>query len=320
MDHWGEKMQDTRSLPGGRKRLRINKSHVEIYLLFLPVLVWYILFCYAPMGGVVIAFKDYKILKGIGASKWVGMENFRYLFSLPSFRQAVVNTVVMGLQSVCFSFPLPILFALLLNEVQAPRFKKVVQTVSYLPHFISWSVAGGLVYMLLSPNTGALNNLLRLLGGQGQNYVGISAYFHRIVLVSHMWKHLGWSSIVFLAAITGVDEQLYEAAYMDGAGRLKRIWHVTLPGIRSTIAVMLILEVGNILSVSFNQIYSLINDAVLDKGETLDYFVYRMGLSSANNFSVATAVGLIKSLVGLVMIVGTNVITKKLTDGEGGIW
>ena len=174
--------------------------------------------------------------------------------------------------------------------------------------------------MLLSPNTGTLNNLIVLFGGSPRNYIGISRYFHRIVLFSHIWKHLGWSSIVFLAAITGVDEQLYDAAYIDGAGRFQRIWHVTLPGIRNTIAVMLILESGNILSVSFNQIYILINDAVLDTGETLDYFVYRMGLSSANNFSVATAVSLIKSIVGLFMILGTNAASRRLTDGEGGIW
>ena len=223
-------------------------------------------------------------------------------------------------RSLLFSFPLPVVFAILLNEVQRLSFKKLVQTTSYLPHFISWSVAGGLVYMLLSPNTGTINKLIVLMGGDAKNYIGISGYFQRIVLLSHIWKQLGWSSIVFLAAITGVDEQLYDAAYIDGAGRFRRIWHVTLPGIRNTIAVMLILESGNILSISFNQIYILINDAVLDTGETLDYFVYRMGLSSANNFSVATAVSLIKSIVGLFMILGTNAAARKLTDGEGGIW
>ena len=313
-------MQNTQSAVKFKKRVRLNRSHLEIYLLFLPVLVWYIVFCYVPMGGVVIAFKDYKILRGIAASKWVGFKNFEYLFSLPSFKQAVSNTIIMGVQRICFAFPLPIIFALLLNEVRNIRFKKSIQTISYLPHFISWSVGGGLVYMLLSPNTGALNNLIRLFGGESKNYLALSSYFHRIVLVSHIWKHLGWSSIVFLATITGVDEELYEAAYIDGANRLKRIWHITLPGIRNTIAVMLILEVGNILGISFNQIFSLINDAVLDKGETLDYFVYRMGLANANNFSVATAVGLIKSLVGFIMIILTNIASKKLTDGEGGIW
>ena len=300
--------------------MRIQPKHLEIYLLFLPVMLWYIIFCYIPMGGIVIAFKDFKILRGIQGSKWVGLANYEYLLSLPSFRRAVINTVVMGLQRLLFAFPLPVLFAILLNEVRNLKFKKLVQTTSYLPHFISWSVAGGLVYMLLSPNTGTINKLIVLMGGDAKNYIGISGYFQRIVLISHIWKQLGWSSIVFLAAITGVDEQLYDAAYIDGARRFRRIWHVTLPGIRNTIAVMLILESGNILSISFNQIYILINDAVLDTGETLDYFVYRMGLSSANNFSVATAVSLIKSVVGLFMILGTNAAARKLTDGEGGIW
>ena len=272
------------------------------------------------MGGLVIAFQDFKILKGIGASKFVGFDNFVYLFSLPSFLQAIRNTLIMAVQRLVFSFPLPILFALLLNEVQSPRLKKTAQTISYLPHFISWSVAGGLVYMLLSPNTGVVNNVIKMLGGTPKNFLGQSQYFYNIVLFSGMWKNLGWVSIVYLAAITGIDDQLYEAAYIDGAGRLKRIWHVTLPGIRTCIAVMLILEVGNFLSISFNQIFALINKAVLDKGETLDYFVYRMGLNSSNNFSVATATGLIKSLVGLVMIFATNKAAKKLTDGEGGIW
>ena len=306
--------------PSSRPRKRLQKDHIRLYLLFLPVAVWYIIFQYVPMGGLVIAFQDFKILKGIGASKFVGFDNFVYLFSLPSFLQAIRNTLIMAVQRLVFSFPLPILFALLLNEVQSPRLKKTAQTISYLPHFISWSVAGGLVYMLLSPNTGVVNNVIRMLGGTPKNFLGQSQYFYNIVLFSGMWKNLGWGSIVYLAAITGIDDQLYEAAYIDGAGRLKRIWHVTLPGIRTCIAVMLILEVGNFLSISFNQIFALINKAVLDKGETLDYFVYRMGLNSSNNFSVATATGLIKSLVGLVMIFATNKAAKKLTDGEGGIW
>ena len=305
--------------PSSRPRKRLQKDHIRLYLLFLPVAAWYIIFQYVPMGGLVIAFQDFKILKGIGASKFVGFDNFVYLFSLPSFLQAIRNTLIMAVQRLVFSFPLPILFALLLNEVQSPRLKKTAQTISYLPHFISWSVAGGLVYMLLSPNTGVVNNVIKMLGGTPKNFLGQSQYFYNIVLFSGMWKNLGWGSIVYLAAITGIDDQLYEAAYIDGAGRLKRIWHVTLPGIRTCIAVMLILEVGNFLSISFNQIFALIK-AVLDKGETLDYFVYRMGLNSSNNFSVATATGLIKSLVGLVMIFATNKAAKKLTDGEGGIW
>ena len=305
----------------GRERLSYRlRQYWPAYLLLLPVVLWYAIFCYAPMGGLVIAFKKYSVLKGIWGSPWVGMKNFNRLFGSQAFYQAIKNTLIFSGLNFVFGFPLPIIFAILLNEMPGVKYKKVVQTVSYLPHFISWSVAGGLVYMLLSPNTGVVNNVIKMLGGTPKNFLGQSQYFYNIVLFSSMWKNLGWGSIVYLAAITGIDDQLYEAAYIDGAGRLKRIWHVTLPGIRTCIAVMLILEVGNFLSISFNQIFALINKAVLDKGETLDYFVYRMGLNSSNNFSVATATGLIKSLVGLVMIFATNKAAKKLTDGEGGIW
>lgn len=165
-----------------------------------------------------------------------------------------------------------------------------------------------------------MNNVIEALGGTPQNFTGMNAYFRGIVVVSGIWKSMGWSAIVYLAAITGVDEELYEAAYIDGANRFNRLWHITLPGIRTTISVMLILQVGNLLSVNFDQIYILINDMVLETGETLDYYVYRVGLYSTNNFSQATAVGLIKSLIGFVLVITTNIITKKMTDGEGGIW
>ena len=174
--------------------------------------------------------------------------------------------------------------------------------------------------MLLSLNTGTINNVIAAFGGQPQNFIGMNSAFRKIVVVSGIWKSLGWSAIVYLAAITGVDEQLYDAAYIDGAGRMARLWHVTLPGIRSTISVMLILQVGNILSVNFDQIYILLNEMVYETGETLDYYIYRVGLYSTNNFSMATAVGLIKSLIGFVLVLGTNLITKRMTDGEGGIW
>ena len=292
----------------------------QLYLLFIPVAVWYILFSYAPMASITIAFKKFSVIRGIADSPWVGWENFEQMFAAPMFWRAFRNTLIISAQNLIFGFPAPIIFALLLNEMTTPRFKKVVQTISYLPHFISWSVAGGLVYMLLSLNTGTINNLVVALGGEAQNFIGMNSWFRTIVVISGIWKSLGWSAIVYLAAITGVDEQLYEAAYMDGAGRLSRLWHVTLPGIRSTISVMLILQVGNLLSVNFDQIYILINEMIYETGETLDYYIYRVGLYSTNNFSMATAVGLIKSLIGFALVLSTNLITKKITDGEGGIW
>ena len=295
-------------------------SHKELYFLFIPVAIWYIIFCYVPMVGLVIAFKDFNVTRGMWASKWVGFANFADLMRLKSFGAAFRNTLIFSVQKIIFAFPMPIIFALLINEISNTKAKRFVQTVSYLPHFISWSAAGGIIYMLLMPNSGALNNLLVFFGGSGKNYIGISSDFRLIVLLSHIWKTLGWTAIVFLAAISGVDEQLYEAAYIDGAGRVRRIWHITIPGIIPTICVMLIMQMGNILNISFDQIFILANEMVLDVAETLDYFVYRVGLSSANNFSQATAAGMFKSVIGFVLVILTNKITRVMSDGEGGIW
>lgn len=289
------------------------------YLLLLPVVAWYLMFCYAPMGGLVIAFKKYSPIRGIAASPWVGFQNFEKLFHTAAFFSAVKNTLIISGLNLLIGFPIPIIFAILLNEMRFMRFKKIVQTVSYLPHFISWSVAGGMVYMLLSPSTGAISAVIRALGGTPKNYIGLSEYFRPIVVISGVWKSMGWSAIIYMAAISSVDEQLYEAARIDGAGRFARIWHVTLPGIRGIIAIQLILAVGQILNVSFDQIFILITDLTLDVGETIDYYIYRVGLGSSNNFSLATASGMLKSVIGLVLVVATNYVSRKLTDGEG-IW
>ena len=302
----------------------LNRSDTwQLYTLLIPAAALILVFSYIPLYGIVIAFQDYQpgnSFLSLANVKWVGLKHFQNYIGSKFFTRTLVNTIRLSLMNLVFGFTMPILFALLLNEIAAPKFKKTVQTISYLPHFISWSVAGGLVYMLLSLNTGTINNLVEAMGGQPQNFIGSNRWFRTIVVVSGIWKSLGWSAIVYLAAITGVDEQLYEAAYMDGAGRLSRLWHVTLPGIRSTISVMLILQVGNLLSVNFDQIYILLNEMVYETGETLDYYIYRVGLYSTNNFSMATAVGLIKSLIGFALVLSTNVITKKITDGEGGIW
>lgn len=298
------------------RRLR---QYWPAYLLLLPVVLWYLIFCYAPMGGLVIAFKKYSVIRGIANSPWVGLQNFEKLFTSAAFIRSIQNTLIISGLNLLVGFPIPIVFAILLNEMRGMRFKKLVQTVSYLPHFISWSVAGGMVYMLLSPSTGAISAVVRALGGEPQNYIGLSKYFRTIVVASHVWKSIGWSAIIYMAAISSVDEQLYEAAVIDGAGRFARIWHVTLPGIRSIISIQLILAVGNILTVSFDQIFILINDLTLDVGETIDYFIYRVGLGSSNNFSLATASGMLKSVIGLVLILITNAVCRKLTDGEG-IW
>lgn len=305
---------------GNQEKLSYRlRQYWPAYVLLLPVVLWYAIFCYAPMGGLVIAFKKYSVIKGIWNSPWVGMKNFERLFGSAAFIQSIRNTLVFSGLNFVFGFPLPIIFAILLNELPGIHYKKIVQTVSYLPHFISWSVAGGLVYMLLSPSTGAISALVRALGGTPQNYIGISRYFRPIVVVSDIWKSLGWSAIIYIAAISSVDEQLYEAALIDGAGRFARIWHVTLPGIRGIISIQLILTVGKILNANFGQIFVLISDLTLDVGETIDYYVYRVGLGSTSNMSLATASGMFKSIIGLLLIVMTNYASRKLTDGEG-IW
>ncbi len=291
----------------------------EFYLLFLPVMIEFIIFAYLPMGGLIIAFKDFTPLKGIVDSEFVGFKYFIKLFSTPSFITAFKNTLIISLLNLVIVFPIPIIFSILLNEVRAKRFKKLVQTVSYLPHFISWSVAAGLVYMLLALNSGAINNIIVSLGGEAQNFLGISKYFRTILISSTVWKTMGWSAIVYLAAISNVDEQLYEAAYVDGASRLKRIWHITLPGIRGTIAVLFILQIGNLLTTNFDQIFALANSSVMDVAETIDYFIFRVGMQTANNFSTATAAGMIKSVIGLFLVLLANAVSKRLTDGEG-IW
>jgi len=295
------------------------KRYWPAYVMLIPVVAWYLIFCYAPMGGLIIAFKKFSAIQGIWGSPWVGLSNFEKLFQTAPFYSAIRNTLIISSLNLLIGFPAPIVFAVLLNEMPYLKFKKAVQTVSYLPHFISWSVAGGMVYMLLSPSTGVIAPIVRALGGTPQNYIGISAYFRPIVIVSSVWKNMGWSAIIYIAAISGVDEELYEAARIDGAGRFARIWHVTLPGIRSIIAIQLILAVGAILNVSFDQIFILVRDMTLDVGETLDYYVYRVGLSSANNFSLGTASGMVKSVIGLFLVIGANAVCRKLTD-EGGIW
>lgn len=295
-------------------------KYYELYFLFLPVAIWLIVFKYIPMLGIVLAFKKFNPFIGILGSPWIGLENFIKCFNSPAFMSSLGNTVIISLSMLVVGFPIPIIFALLLNEIRRNGFKRFVQTVSYLPHFISWSVAGGMIYMLLSPDTGVINVLFKSLGLSGINLLGDTSYFRGVVVGSDVWKNMGWGAIIYLAALAGVDEELYEAAYMDGAGRFKMIWYITIPSIGNTIIVMLILRIGSLFNVSFEQIFILVNPMVLEVGETLSYYIYRVGFTDPTNFGFGTAVGLFESLVCLVLVVVTNKISKKIGDGEGGIW
>ena len=303
--------------PLGKRFLRAVTKYWQLYLLFLPVLAWYIIFCYMPMGGVSIAFRKFSVIRGIAGSPWVGWENFEKMFEAPMFWRAFRNTLIISFQNLLIGFPIPILFALLVNEIRNSAFKKTVQTISYLPHFISWSVVGGLVYMLLSLNTGTINNVIVAMGGTAQNFTGMNAYFRGIVVVSGIWKNMGWSAIVYLAAITGVDEELYEAAYIDGANRFNRLWHITRPGIRTTISVMLILQVGNLMTVGFEKAFLMQNPLNLETSEIISTFVYKMGLNY-RQYSYSTAIGLFNSVINMILLVSVNTIAGRLS--ETSLW
>ena len=295
------------------------RKHLALSLMFIPVVVYFVIFKYVPMGGIVIAFKNYKISQGIWGSAWCGLDNFTKAFATPTFARSVRNTLAISGLKLLFGFPAPIVLALMLNEVSHARFKKTVQTVTYLPHFLSWVVLAGMFQQLLSPNNGAVNALLRDVFGMQEPiyFLGSNQYFRGTLTVTDIWKILGWSSIIYLATIAGIDPSLYEAATVDGATRWQCTRYITVPSLVSTIVVMLILNVGSIMDAGFDQIFNLYNSAVYQTGDIIDTYVYRYGLGDMK-YSLATAVGLFKNVIAFVLVVGTNLITRRIS-GEG-IW
>lgn len=290
------------------------------YLLALPGLLFFLIFHYVPMAGIVVAFKDispFEGISGIFTSEWVGLEHFKTFFSSFYFKTVLSNTVIISFLKILFGFPAPILLALLFNEVRSKYFKKTVQTISYLPHFISMVIMAGLVTNVLSTNGGVVNEIVKLFGGDPVFFLGDPKYFRAILVISDIWQGIGWGSIIYLAAITGIDLSLYEAAAMDGAGKIRQIMHVTIPGIAPTIIIMLILRVGSILNAGFEQVLLLYSPAVYKVGDIIDTFVYREGLVNTN-YSYASAVGLFKSIIGSVMVIITNKFANKF--GYDGIW
>lgn len=284
------------------------------YLLALPGILIYIIFRYAPMAGIVIAFKDFKLSRGVFDSPWVGLKWFNLLFTNDDFALALRNTVVISFMKLLFNFPAPIILALLLNEIKNRAFKKTVQTVIYLPHFVSWVVLGGIAFILLSPNSGIISLL-----GLSKSPLMSPAQFRYFLVFSEMWKEAGWGTVIYLAAITGISPELYEAAIIDGASRLQQTRYITLPSISGTIVILLILRIGKILNAGFDQIYIMYNPLVYNVADILDTYVFRVGLSMGR-FSLATAAGLFKSVVGLVMVLITNWLARRVSDGEKGIW
>ncbi|MDF2926152.1 MAG: protein lplB [Paenibacillaceae bacterium] len=286
-----------------------------LYVMLAPVVLYFIVFKYVPLLGSVIAFKDYNIFEGFWNSPWVGFKWFRILFEQPSFLRIFGNTLIISFYQIIFAFPAPIILALLLNEVRLTAFKRTVQTLVYLPHFLSWALVFGLAYTMLSVQTGLVNNLLQQLGWEPINFLQSTSWFRIVVVGAGVWKEMGWSTIIFLAALTGISPSLYEAAKIDGANRWNQLVHVTLPGMLPSIVILLLLKVGNVLDVGFEQIYVFLNPLTFQVGEVLDTYSFRTGILSGQ-FSITTAIGLFKSIIGFVLLVSANRLSNKLT-GEG---
>ncbi|MFC6458672.1 ABC transporter permease [Paenibacillus vulneris] len=286
--------------------------------MLLPGVLYYIVFRYFPMYGVIIAFKDFNMLEGIVGSSWADpwYKHFQTFFNSPYFSQLLLNTTLISLYKLVFGTVPPILMALLLNECRVRWFRTVVQTLTYMPHFLSWVIIYGVLIALFSQNSGLVNRWLVESGGSSIGFLTSTDYFRTILVGSEIWKDLGWGAIIYLAAMTAIDPTLYEAARVDGAGRLRMIWHITIPGIRNVIVLLLILKLGTILDAGFDQIYILYNIQVYQVADILDTWVFRTGLQQLN-FSLGAAVGLFKSVIGMILVIGSNQLSKKW--GEG-IW
>ncbi|MFC6458857.1 ABC transporter permease [Paenibacillus vulneris] len=281
-------------------------------MLMLPI-AYFLVFKYGPMYGVTIAFKDFNLFQGINKSPWIGLDTFREIFKMDAFYVALRNTFMLNFLDLIFSFPAPILLALMLNELGRAWFKKLSQTILYLPHFISWVIIGGIVYQAFSTNSGVVNHLLGNIGIGPIPFLSDKYYWLVTYLGTGIWQSAGWGTIIYLAALTAINKELYEAADVDGAGRFAKIWNITLPGIRSTIIVLLILKLGEMVQIGFDRPFVIGNVTVAEFSQVLSTFVYKIGMQTGE-YSVATAVGFFQAVVGLVFILTSNYISKKTTD------
>ncbi|WP_240418964.1 ABC transporter permease [Paenibacillus periandrae] len=300
-----------------RDALRYLNKKKYLYILLIPCVIYFLIFNYFPMYGVIIAFKDFNFSKGIVGSPWIGFDNFRYMFGLSDFYTVFWNSLYLSMLRLVFGFPFPILLALLLNEMRNRTYQRVTQTIIYLPHFISWVVIGGILVNFLSPSWGIVNIFLKQIGMDPIFFLADNNYFRPLVIISSIWKESGWESILYLAAMVSINTELYEAASIDGANRLQKMRYVTMPGIKSTIVILLILRLGQIMGNGFEQIFVLQNPLNLGVSEVFETYVYRVGLIGGR-FSFGTTVGLFTSVIGLIFLLASNQIAKWLK--EDGIW
>ncbi|MBN1172746.1 MAG: sugar ABC transporter permease [Micromonosporaceae bacterium] len=284
-----------------------------LFALLLPGLAYFAVFKYAPMYGVTIAFQDYLPFLGFSGSPWVGLKHFEALFSGPDFLRILGNTLMLALLNALFIFPAPIIVALLLNELRLSVLKRAIQSAIYIPHFLSWTIVAALTYLLFALDTGPVTHLMNSLFGQRFNFLADPDWFRPLIVLQSLWRSTGWGTIIYLAALAGVDPNLYEAARMDGANRLRQMWHITLPAIRSTIVIMAILMCGHVLDTGFEQIYLLTNSLNRSVAEVFDTYVYFLGITQGA-YSYSTAIGLFKALVGIILIYGANWLARRFNE------
>lgn len=293
------------------------KQHIWLYIMLVPGLLYFILFRYVPMGGLVIAFKEYSPFIGIWDSKWCGLDQFIKFFDTPDFMKLLRNTLGISLLQLVIYFPAPIILSLLLNEIRHSGYKRTVQTLIYIPHFISWVIVASLTYQLFNVTDGIVYTIVEMLTGKSIDILSKGSAFWGLIVGQDIWRETGYGTIVFLAALAGVDQEMYEAARVDGAGRWRLIWHITLPAIRSTIIMMLILRVGGLLNTGYEQIFLMRNDLNIEFADVFDTYIYNRGIINGQ-YSFSTAAGMFKSIVGMILVLGSNKLAKMF--GESGIY
>ncbi|WP_409341514.1 ABC transporter permease [Paenibacillus sp. MBLB4367] len=298
-------------------RWKLFRNNLDTYALLLPGLAFLLIFRYTPMYGVIIAFQDFNIFDGIAGSEWVGLEHFRKLMHSDEFMQVFQNTLIISFYKIVLLFPIPIILALFLNEVTKMWFKRTVQTLVYLPHFLSWVIISGLFINILSPSSGIVNVVIQWFGGQPISFLIDNDFFRGTIVFTAGWKEVGWNAIIFIAAIAGIDQDQYEASSIDGASRIQKMIYITLPGIAPTIVLMLILRIGHLLDAGTEQILTMYNPVVYETGDVIGTYVYRVGLGKMD-YSFSTAVGLFNSIIAFILVMSGNFLSRKFV--KRSIW
>ncbi len=297
-----------------KKRRKISGYEIPLHLMLIPGIIIIFIFHYVPLGGLIIAFQRFIPAKGLfGNQKWVGLQNFQYIFSMPNTMNVLRNTVTIAVAKIVLGLVIPITVALLLNELQVSKVKRSIQTIIYFPHFLSWIIFGSIIMDLLSPQNGIVNKLLNLLGHESIYFLGDNKYFQQTIIWTDVWKNFGYGTVVYMASITSIDPSLYEAAAIDGANRWKQTWHITLPGMRMIIVLMMVLSLGNVLNAGFDQVYNMYSPIVYETGDIIDTMVYRLGLENAK-YGPAAAVSIFKSVVSMLFISASYYVADRFFD------